>query len=222
VDALKRQFGAPARPVSRDPFHLILHEQVAYLVDDARRLAAFRRLEAEVGLSPEAILAAPPSRLRAIARSGGPIGPDLRARRLVQSARLALERWGGSLGAILRLPYPQARRELARFAMIGPPGADRILLAARAGAVLPLDSNGLRVLVRLGCGREGRDYATTYARVQAAAAAQLAQGFAPRWAAYALLRRHGQEVCRRSAPRCSTCVLLARCPHGRAVVRRAG
>jgi endonuclease-3 len=222
VDALRRSYGAPARPVSRDPFHLVLHEQVAYLVDDARRLAAFRRLEAEVGLSPPAIVAASPATLRAITRSGGAIGADLRARRLVQSARLALERWGGSLRPILRLPYPRARRELARFAMVGPPGADRILLLSGACPVLPLDSNGLRVLVRLGLGREGRDYAATYARVQAAAAAELPKTPTVLRAAYALLRRHGQEVCRRTAPRCATCVLLARCPHGRAALRRAG
>jgi endonuclease III len=205
--------------LSRDPFQLILHEQVAYLVDDACRLAAFRRLEREVGLTPDVILAGPPARLRAIARSGGAIGAALRARRLVQSARLVHERWGGRLRAALALPYPQARRELARFAMIGPPGADRILLASGAYPVLPLDSNGLRVLLRLGVAREGRGYAATYALVQAAAAEQVPERRAPRWAAYALLRRHGQEVCRRSAPRCADCALLARCPHGQTVVK---
>lgn len=68
---LGRFHGRPPRPVSLDPFRLILYEQVAYLVPESRRRAAFRRLRTEVGLTPEAILAAPAATLRAIARAGG-------------------------------------------------------------------------------------------------------------------------------------------------------
>ena len=31
VTTLRRHYGKPARPVSRDPFHLVLWEQVGYL-----------------------------------------------------------------------------------------------------------------------------------------------------------------------------------------------
>src|SRR5262245_36057281 len=84
--ALQKFHGKPAPPVSDDPFALILWEQVAYLVDDARRRAAFEALRTRVGLSPEKILAAPIRELRAITRLGGAIAAPLRAERLRKSA----------------------------------------------------------------------------------------------------------------------------------------
>ena len=71
VMALRRHYGKPAPPISRDPFWLILWEQVAYLVPDAQRRVAYKALEAQVGLTPEAIAVEPIAKLRAIARFGG-------------------------------------------------------------------------------------------------------------------------------------------------------
>ena len=49
-----------------------------------------------------------------------------------------------------------------QFPMIGEPGAEKILLFSGVLAVLALDSNGVRVLVRLGVGEERKSYAATY------------------------------------------------------------
>ena len=131
---------------------------------------------------------------------------------LRESAELVLGRWDGDLRAALRGPFPQARRALARFPMIGEPGADKILVITKRARLLPLDSNGLRVLARLGLISEGEDYRTTYRRAQEALAASLPTNH--RWliSAYALPRRHGQELCRRRVPLCSRCPLRMRCP----------
>ena len=43
---------------------------------------------------------------------------------------------------------------LKKFPAIGDPGVDKILLLTRTEPVMALDSNGLRVLVRLGFGAE--------------------------------------------------------------------
>ncbi|MGH7339445.1 MAG: hypothetical protein ACREKH_03055, partial [Candidatus Rokuibacteriota bacterium] len=58
-ERLFERHGAVAGPGLEDPFDLILWEQVAYLVDDGRRREAFDLLARRVGLSPQAILAAP-------------------------------------------------------------------------------------------------------------------------------------------------------------------
>jgi len=149
VTTLRRHYGKPLPPVSRDPFHLILWEQVAYLATDVQRRRAFSALRAEIGFAPLAILAATSSKLERIARLGGPIAVRVRASRLRESAERVLDRWDGDLRAALRLPLAQARRALAQFPMIGEPGADKILAFTKSARLLPLDSNALRVLGRL-------------------------------------------------------------------------
>src|SRR5881396_4416698 len=162
VTALRRYYGKPSAPISRDPFHLVLWEQVGYLVPDAQRRRAFSALRTTVGLQPTAVVAAPPSKLETIARLGGSIAVRVRASRLRESAELVLGRWDGDLRTALRLPLPQARRALAQFPMIGEPGADKILVFTNRARLLPLDSNALRVLVRLRLTTEAKDYRGTY------------------------------------------------------------
>jgi endonuclease III len=214
LNALRRYYGSPPRPVSRDPFSLVLWEQVAYLVPDAQRQRAYAALRTQVGLTPAAILAAPAATLRAIARRGGSIAVAIRAVRLRHSAELVVGRWDGDLRVALRLPVAQARKALSQFAMIGEPGADKILVFAGRARMLPLDSNGLRVLGRLGLIPNEKDYRSTYRRAQEILARALPKANDSLIAAYHLLRRHGQELCRRSEPACGGCPLRAGCAFG--------
>ncbi len=57
-DILTDFHGVPERPITRDPFELILWEQVAYLAPDERRAQAFELLKTNVGLTPERMLSA--------------------------------------------------------------------------------------------------------------------------------------------------------------------
>ncbi len=212
VSALRRHYGKPPPPISRDPFYLILWEQVGYLVPDIQRRRAFSALRSEVGLHPAAILGVPRAKLEAITRLGGPIAVRVRASRLRETAELVLGRWEGDLRAAVRLPLPQARRALAQFAMIGDSGADKILVFTKRARLLPLDSNALRVLVRLGVTTEAKGYRGTYPRAQDTLAATPPNDHNWLITAYSLLRRHGQELCRRTAPACSQCPFRAPCP----------
>ncbi len=212
VTMLRRHYGEPSPLISRDPFHLILWEQVGYLVTDLQRRRAFSALRRDVGLKPADIVAAPASKLETITRLGGPIAFRARAARLRESAELVLGRWNGNLRAALRLPAPQARRALAQFPMIGEPGADKILVFTKSARLLPLDSNGLRVLRRLGLTPDAKDYRTTYRRAQEVLAPALPTDHNWLISAYGLLRLHGQELCRRNAPACSRCPFRAGCP----------
>ena len=109
----------------------------------------------------------------------------------------------------------EARRTLNRFPMIGEPGADKILMLTRTHPVLALDSNGLRVLVRVGYGEEGKSYATTYRNVQKALAPVIRPDFDWLIAAHGLLRRHGQVRCTHAAPGCTGCCLRKKCGYAR-------
>jgi hypothetical protein len=128
VGRLKRFHGAPPAPPTRDPFQLIVWEQVGYLADDERRLSAYRMLEERVGLEPADILNASLTTLRSITRRGGAIAADERARRLGTAADRVVKKWNGNLRAVLDLPLADAKKELTKYPAIGGPGAERILL----------------------------------------------------------------------------------------------
>jgi len=106
-----------------------------------------------------------------------------------------------------------------KFPSIGEPGAEKILMFARTHAVLGLDSNGVRVVTRLGLVNEDKSYACTYKGVQAWAEAYVAQGTEWLIRAHQLLRQHGQELCRRSRPRCEQCPLRDGCRYYAGAVR---
>lgn len=88
---------------------------------------------------------------------------------------------------------------------------DSALERLRLRAVLALESNGARTLVRLGYGSVGRHYDATYRSVQSAAAGELVASVEVFSRAHLLLRRHGQDVCRRVAPACAECAVARRC-----------
>lgn len=211
VAALAARYGPPRPLPAQGAFELILWENVAYLAGPERREQAFRELRARVGTSPSAILGAPEDVLRAIASAG--IMADRQTAKLRVSAEIALREFDSDLGPVLRLDFKQARKALARFPSIGEPGAEKILLLTRSHPVLALDSNGLRVLLRLGIGEEKKSYSASYRSAQQAAMAEAGRGYGPLLRAHHLLRRHGEETCRRSRPRCETCPLSAGCSY---------
>jgi endonuclease-3 len=215
VKQLEQQYGAPSPPVSRDPFELILYENIAYLVSDDRRDKAFRELKECVGLRPADILTAPLEQLVEITSTGG-IFPELRARRLQESARMVRDQFDGNLRRVLVLDPVKARKALQKFPVIGEPGADKILLFTGTVPSLAPESNGLRVLMRLGFIQEHKNYSTMYRAGRATLQDEYGEKCAPLIGAHQLLKRHGQELCRRSAPRCEACPLAKTCPSVRA------
>ena len=215
VRALRDFYGKPPALPTGDPFELILRENVAYLADDTRREAAFRMLKERVGLSPEKILAAPRAALHEVARHG--IVPAATVEKLREIARIALEDFGGDLEAAGALPLEDAKKALRRFPSIGEPGAEKVLLFSGFHPVLALDSNGLRVLLRLGFGKEGRSYAKSYRSAQQEAAGQLPKDRGVLIEAHRLLRLHGRELCKTNHPRCEACPVAGECAYYRSL-----
>ncbi len=214
VASLRKLYGKPKPPAVTDTFAQILLENVAYLADDARRAEAFAALEGEVGVDPRAILAAPRQKLHEIARRG--ILPAGSAEKLREAARIALDEFPAGLRGLRSLPLEAARKALQKFPSIGEPAAEKILLFAGTHAVFSMDSNVLRVLLRLGYGAEQKSYAASYRSVREALAAELPREGPRLVEAYQLLRRHGQELCKRSHPRCEACPLQPGCAYARA------
>src|SRR3989442_3926114 len=210
VARLQAFHGPPSRPLTTDPFELILLENCAYLVDDERRRAVFTRLKRQVGTTPAAILGKPIGQLAEIIRDGG-MRPSMRAAKLHSAANIALEIGLAKLRAAVQRSPKEAKQLLQRFPGIGEPAADKILLFGGGQVSLGPDSNALRVLYRLGFGKQEKDYGRTYRSAAEAVRPELPRNAGWLIRAHQLLRRHGQEICKRAAPRCEACPLTASC-----------
>jgi endonuclease-3 len=210
ISRLESLYGPPDPPVVTDPFEMVLWENVAYLVDDERRARVFARLREEVGLDPEDILTKSPQVLAEIIRDGG-MQPERRAEKLIAAADEVLPQGVEALRELVRTAPEKARKRLQRFPGIGEPGADKILLFSQARRTLAADSNALRVLVRVGFGQEDENYGRMYRSAAEAVAPQLPEDFPWLIRAHQLLRRHGQEICRRGVPLCEACPLTSVC-----------
>jgi endonuclease III len=214
IAKLSEQHGRPAASQALGPFAAVLWENVAYLADDEKRAAAFARLKKATGLDPRRILATSPSVLEKCVAAPGRFA-GLQAEKLRASAEIAVTEFDGDVDSVLDLPVQRALRALRKFPAIGEPGAEKILMLAGKTPTLALESNGLRVLVRLGFGKEESDYRRTYKSVQAALAPELPERPADHAAAHQVLRTHGQTLCTRTSPECPACSLQPRCPAGK-------
>jgi endonuclease III len=215
ISQLAAHYGKPKPPITTDPFELILLENVAYLVSDERRAEAFKTLRKNAGVRPHEILAASPDDILPATRLGG-MHPEQRVSRLKEIALIAMNEFGGDLSQALKLPLPKAKQALRKFSSIGEPSAEKILLFTRAYPVLGLDSNGLRVLVRLGFGEEKKNYTATYRSAQEAIKDQLKDDYDWLISTHILLRQHGKELCKTNAPLCEKCPVRKSCAYFKA------
>jgi len=194
-----------------DPLALIVWENIGYLIDDARRTELFEEFRERVGLDANKIMRTPGAVLLDIAKRGG-MNPGTRVSRLKNIAAIILE--SGELRAALKsLPLARARALLKKFPGIADPGADKILLFSGVSVQPALESNGLRVLVRVGFAPQQSSYSASF---KAAVGAMKEHGVMERrWLmrAYAVLRAHGQALCKRTAPNCIACPLDKSCAH---------
>src|ERR1041385_5327270 len=213
IAALKQAYGAPKLPPAKGPFELVLWENACYLLPDERRAEVFDGLRKQIGLTPQAILKGNPDTLLALATRGG-MRPQVRVFRWQEVARITQSQFNSDLDQILKLPYTQAKKALKQFPNIGDPGAEKILMFCGAAAGLPLDWNGLRVLVQVGYGRaQQKNYSAMYRSVQKAIKAELPKKADAIAQAHLVLRQHGKEICKDKAPQCYECPIKDMCAY---------
>jgi endonuclease-3 len=138
--------------------------------------------------------------------------PETRVFRWREIARITADQFQGNLEQILEWPYARARKALKLFPSIGDPGAEKILMFCGVAEGLPLESNGLRVLTRIGYVRAHlKNYGAMYRSVQEAIAPQLPKGAERLASAHLLLRMHGKTICRAAQPQCHECPIEDGC-----------
>ena len=211
LDRLQDRYGEVASPAPEDPYALVIFLNCGYPASDERCAKGFAALEGAIGLNPAAILAADEAALTRVMVPGGMI-PQLRAARLKAIAAAVHGLPGGDLRAALTANPAKAKAMIRRFPTLGEPAAERILLFCGLAPEAAAPASCLQVLTRLGLCDEGKDFPATYRAARAAIAAGVAEGFGARRRVYLLLKAHGHDLCRRSAPRCGQCPVNAICP----------
>lgn len=178
--------------------------------------AAIERLRAAGALSLEALVELPPDALAELVRPSGYF--NAKARKLQEFARVVLEQHGGSLAALLDGEPEQVRGRLLAIWGIGPETADAIVLYAARKPTFVVDAYAYRLFERLDMAPGERDYDVYRDYFLAKIGPDVRR--LNEW--HALMVRHGQQICRRSAPRCEQCTLLRRCPFGTRELGLAG
>jgi endonuclease III len=223
LDALEKMYGPQHGAGPTDPYEMILYLNCGYPASDAACSKGFDALKREVGLTPKEILAAPKSKLVKLLRLGG-IVPELRADRLKEIARRVKAEFGGDLKAALKTSVRQEKRQtdkgirgakkiLQQFPVIGEPSAEKILLFSKLAPVAAVPSANVEVPARLWSGKAGKNYAGDYRAAREILNSGLPQTFEARQRAYLLLKKHGQQTCKRSHPKCEICPLTGQCAY---------
>jgi endonuclease III len=212
LDCIEVLYGKLEASWPSDPYEMIVWTNCGYPASEAKCNRGFAALKKEIGQKPEQILKASKAKLARVLRDSVMI-PKLGAERLKEIAGMVQKDYGGNLSAAIRGSLPEARKILKQFPVIGDPGADKILLFSRTAPVPAVPSNCLEVPLRLGFGEEDQNYAKSYRSIQQALVSDLPETFAARQRAYLLLKRHGQEICKRSKPLCGRCPLTKECAY---------
>ena len=193
-----------------DPYLFLVWWHCGYPASDAACTRGWESLNREVGTEPEQLLSASPAKL-AKALQGSGMFPELRAARLKEIAARVQDEFGGDLRAALVGAATKVRKTLKTFPGIGDPGADRILLFAGLSPVPAVPSNCTHVVDRLLHERESENYVQSYREAQKLIAEEIPEKFDARVRAYLLLKRHGQEICKRTNPKCEKCPVSSAC-----------
>jgi len=209
---LESHYGGQEPSWPTDPYLFLVWWYCGYPASDAACAKGWEPLHREIGVEPQQILRASPQALAKALKPGGMI-PELRAMRLKELAARVQDEFGGDLRAALVGPMPQVRKILKSFPSIADPGADRILLFAGIAPIAAVASNCPYVVVRILHGRERENYGVTYREAQEAIESEVPAKVDARIRAYLLLKRHGQELCKRTKPKCDQCPVNASCAY---------
>lgn len=220
LEALEKAYGPQKLIGPKDPYEMIVFLNSGYPASDAKCAKGFEALKREVSVHPKKVLAVSKAKLAKVMRPNVII-PTLCAERLKEIARKVRDEFKGELAAALKqrlreVKEPQkglkaAKKVLQEFPVIGEPSAEKILLFSGLASVAAVPSAFVDVPVRLFMGEPGKNYATNYKAASEILDSGLPQTFESRQRAYLLLKKHGQETCKRSKPKCEVCPLTAHC-----------
>jgi endonuclease-3 len=210
LDQLESYYGSQKPWWPTEPYQFLIWWHCGYPASDAACQRGWESVKEKIGIDPRQILAASARELASALKPGGMV-PELRSVRLKEIAARVQDQFGGDLRSGLVGPLKDVRKSLKRFPGVADPGVDRVLLFGGIAPVAAVPSNCPQVLVRIQRGQEPENYGITYKEARQAILAEVPEIFDARTRAYLLLKRHGQDVCKRAKPLCNQCVVNTAC-----------
>jgi endonuclease III len=222
LDVLKDLYGPQKLAGPKDPYEMIVFLNSGYPASDAKCTKGFEALKREIGEQPKKILAVSKAKLAKVMRPNVII-PGLCAERLKGIAGRVSNEFKGDLTAALKQRLREAKepekglkaakKVLQEFSVIGEPSAEKILLFSGLVPVAAVPSAFVDVPIRLFRGEPGKNYAADYKTAREILDSGLPRTFDARQQAYLLMKKHGQEICKRTKPKCEVCPLTERCAY---------
>jgi endonuclease-3 related protein len=169
---------------------------------------AIDNLRAADLLEPKALYDVPVEELEELIRPAGYY--RVKAKRLRALLAFLVERYDGSIEAMVAVGLPELRRQLLEINGIGPETADSILLYAGELPTFVVDAYTYRVFARHGWIGFDADYDQIQDYVQG----QLPQEVPLYNEFHALLVRLGKDYCKKTNPKCNECPLNETLPKG--------
>ena len=228
LEILEKTYGPQKPSGPTDPYEMIVYLNCGYPASDGACAKGFDALKREVGVQPKKLLVASKAKLAKLMRRSAII-PAVCAERLKDIAGRVNHELDGNLTAALqkRMREPKdkpgngsraddlkpAKKILQGFPTIGEPSAEKILLFSGLAPIAAVPSAFVGVPIRLFLGEPGKNYAADYRAAREILDSGLPKTLEARQRAYLLLKKHGQEICKRSKPRCERCPLTAHCAY---------
>ena len=227
LEILEQTYGPQKLAGPADPYEMIVFLNCGYPASDGACGKGFDGLKREVGVEPKQLLAAAEAKLAKVMRSSV-ILPAVCAARLKDIAGKVKNELDGDLTAALKRRIEDQRKSgtgarernlkpakklLQEFPTIGEPSAEKILLFSGLAPVAAVPSAFVGVPMRLFVGEPGKNYAADYRAAREILDTGLPKTFEARQRGYLLLKKHGQEICKRSKPKCEICPLTAHCAY---------
>jgi endonuclease-3 len=191
----------------KDPFKNIIITLLSQNTTEANCIRAYMGLASKFKVTAESLAHADEAELQESIRCGGLY--HVKARRIIQLSRAVLDRFGGELSQVLRLPKADAKQRLMELPGIGDKTAD-VLLTTRYSyrEVIPVDTHMDRLSKRLGL----VDMNSGYDETQKALISFIPEDVRER--AAGLLWLLAKHTCKAKKPRCPECPLTVLCDYG--------
>ncbi len=187
-----------------DPFETLIVTIISQNTNDRNTERAFENLSNKFEVTPKALAKAEIGEIESCLHVGGLYRS--KAKTIKAVSKLVLEKFHGSLEAVLSLPLDQARKTLTALPGVGPKTADVVLLFCANQPTIPVDTHVDRVAKRLGLAPANGNYEQVRTSLQAL--------FRPEdyLSVHLLLIAHGRRYCKARQPLCQQCLLNAICP----------
>lgn len=170
---------------------------------------ALENLRAGGAWPAEAILELPQDVIADLVRPSGYF--NVKARKVQEFCRVLVEKYDGSIDALLEGDADEVRARLLEIWGVGQETADAMTLYAGRLPTFVVDAYAYRLFERLDLAPGERRYEVYRSFLLGVIGPDVER--LNEW--HALIVRHGQQVCRRTNPLCGACPLLDACPFGR-------